>query len=159
MLPDVRLVHVGGIGDAPFPNHDRIAHFDPVPQWQLKDFYARAHGFVIASREEGLALVQAQALATGLPIVCTDRTGGADLGHTPALGERIRTVPHDDPPALAAAIAAMVARAKAPGGLAPIAETDRQFLSWRGYGQRYAAELTGERASLIAVEPTAAQPR
>ena len=46
-----------------------------------------------------------QALASGLPLVCTDRTGGADLAHTPALAARITVVPHDDVGALADAIA------------------------------------------------------
>jgi glycosyltransferase involved in cell wall biosynthesis len=34
---------------------------------------------VIASIEEGMAMVQAQALACGLPLICTENTGGEDL--------------------------------------------------------------------------------
>ena len=68
-----------------FPNSERFVHYDFVPQWRLGEFYAQAHVFAIASKEEGLALVQLQALASGLPLVCTDRTGGGDLSLTPGL--------------------------------------------------------------------------
>lgn len=135
-LPGVRLIHVGGLGDVPFPRSDRFVHVDPVPQSQLPAFYAQANAFVIASREEGLAVVQAQALASGLPIVCTDRTGGADLAHTPALAARIKVVPHCDPHALASAIAATLASVPA-----VLPSHDREFLSWHNYAQRYAREL------------------
>ena len=87
-LPEARLIHVGGGGDVSFPISERFVHYDSVPQWRLGEFYAQAHVFAIASREEGLALVQLQALASGLPLVCTDRTGGADLSLTPGLASQ-----------------------------------------------------------------------
>lgn len=141
-LPGVCLHHVGGLGDAPLPQTERFIHHDPVPQWRLRDFYARAHVFALASREEGLALVQLQALASGLPLVCTDRTGGVDLGLTPALAARIRVVPSDDAERLAEAIESAL---EAP--VAPPPEADRELLSWRGYGRRYALELEGADAN------------
>lgn len=140
-MPDVRLLHVGSLGDAPFPSHPRITHHEPVPQWQLSEFYAKAHAFVMASREEGLALVQAQALASGLPLVCTDRTGGADLAHSAALAARIRVVPSNDAPALKQAMTEVLDKALANPGFGPLPEADRQTLSWQAYGQRYASNL------------------
>lgn len=136
-LPDVHLIHVGGLGDAPFPHHPRFVHYEPVQQWQLTDFYARADVFVIASREEGLALVQAQALASGLPIICTDRTGGADLGHSAALAARIRVVPSGDVDSLYRMIIETMDQARSPGGFGTLPEADRQLLSWSHYGKRY----------------------
>jgi glycosyltransferase involved in cell wall biosynthesis len=140
-LHGVKLMHVGGIGDIAFPKHDRFVHFDSVPQWQLQHFYAQAHVFALASREEGLALVQLQALASGLPLVCTDRTGGADLARTPALASRIRVAPHGDIDALVAAL-----REALEVGMRPeiLPECDREALSWRAYGSRYARELSHE---------------
>jgi glycosyltransferase involved in cell wall biosynthesis len=35
--------------------------------------------FCLASIEEGLAMVQVQAMACGLPVICTTNTGGADI--------------------------------------------------------------------------------
>jgi len=103
-LPEARLIHVGGAGDVSFPTSERFVHYDSVPQWGLGEFYAQAHVFAIASREEGLALVQLQALASGLPLVCTNRTGGADLSLPPGLASRIRVVSSGDANLLAKAI-------------------------------------------------------
>jgi starch synthase len=50
-----------------------------VPQAQLKDIMSRAHVMVLPSIEEGLALVQAQALACGCPVIATTNTGAEDL--------------------------------------------------------------------------------
>jgi glycosyltransferase involved in cell wall biosynthesis len=41
--------------------------------------YSQASVLVLASVEEGLALVQAQAMACGVPIVATTNTGAEDL--------------------------------------------------------------------------------
>lgn len=139
--PGVRLVHVGELGDLAFPSDaDQFIHYDPVPQNHLKQHYAQADIFVLASLEEGLSVVQAQALASGLPLICTDRTGGADLAHTPSLAERIMVVPHGDIDALAMAIANLRCRLEA-GGMPPITEADRQTLSWAAYAARYNDEL------------------
>lgn len=139
-MPGVNLLHVGGIDDTSFPDHPRFRHHDSVSQLILASFYAQAHVFAIASREEGLAMVQAQALASGLPIVCTDRTGGADLAHSPALAERIRVVPADNVNKLRDGIAETLTEAVA-GRFGTLAEEDRQLLSWQAYGKRYSREL------------------
>ncbi|MDZ8225835.1 MULTISPECIES: glycosyltransferase family 4 protein [unclassified Nostoc] len=57
----------------------RIKLIGHVPQLQLVDYYRNSSVFVMASIEEGLAYVQAQALACGLPLICTTNTGGEDL--------------------------------------------------------------------------------
>lgn len=140
-IPGARLIHVGALGDAPFPDDPRFVHHDPVPQWRLKEFYAKAHVFAMASREEGLALVQAQALASGLPLVCTDRTGGADLAHTPALAARIAVAPSDDVEAFTRALSDMLDKVAERPDFRRLPEADRQTLSWRAYGERYAENL------------------
>lgn len=56
-----------------------VSCFAPVPQNQLAGFYNRCDVFVMCSIEEGLALVQPQAMACGLPLICTTNTGGEDL--------------------------------------------------------------------------------
>ncbi len=50
-----------------------------VPQTTLVGYYHNSSVFVMPSIEEGLAMVQAQALACGLPLICTTNTGGEDL--------------------------------------------------------------------------------
>jgi len=63
------LLHVGAITDAVVPEDPSFEHHEPVPQWRLPEFYAKAHVLALASRQEGLSLVQAQALACGLPVL------------------------------------------------------------------------------------------
>lgn len=50
-----------------------------VPQDQLKHLMSRSHVMVLPSIEEGLALVQAQALACGCPVIGTEHTGAEDI--------------------------------------------------------------------------------
>ncbi len=140
----VKLLHVGVLADAPLPSQAWFQHQDAVPQWQLRDWYARAHVFVQASRQEGLSLVQAQALACGLPVVCTDRTGGEDLAELTGLKEGIFVVPHDDSAALAAAINKAMdwARERFKSGASrDLMGERRSKLSWKAYGKRYSERL------------------
>lgn len=51
----------------------------PVPQQQLAELYNQCDVFVICSIEEGMAMVQPQAMGCGLPLICTTNTGGDDL--------------------------------------------------------------------------------
>lgn len=75
-----KLLHVGAIADVPFPTDiPSMKHVDSVDQKQLIEHYRQAKIFVLPSREEGLALVQAQAMSCGLPIVCSRKSGGIDL--------------------------------------------------------------------------------
>ena len=58
---------------------DNVRLLGHRPQAELLEHYRRAHCFVMASVEEGMAMVQMQALACGLPLICTTNTGGEDL--------------------------------------------------------------------------------
>ncbi|MBC2839278.1 glycosyltransferase family 4 protein [Robiginitalea sp. SC105] len=74
-----RLLHVGPIVDMEFPDASNMDHVDAVDQRKLIEFYKKAKIFVLPSREEGLAMVQLQAIICGLPLVCSKYTGGRDL--------------------------------------------------------------------------------
>jgi starch synthase len=50
-----------------------------LPQSQLKSIMSSSQVMVLPSVEEGLALVQAQAMACGCPIIATENTGARDL--------------------------------------------------------------------------------
>lgn len=144
-VPGVRLTHVGAIGDLNFPaNDDRFVHVNPVPQRELARFYAAGNVFVLASRQDGFGMVLLQALASGLPLICTDRTGGADLAHTPALAAHITVVPHDDVGALACAIAEWRDRWRGGERWSQLSEVDREQLSWAAYARRYSDGLLAQ---------------
>lgn len=50
-----------------------------VPQPELKTLMSRSHLLVLPSVEEGLALVMAQSMACGLPVLATTPTGASNL--------------------------------------------------------------------------------
>jgi glycosyltransferase involved in cell wall biosynthesis len=132
----VHLLHVGPLDDAPVPRDPGFEHRNPVPQFLLSAEYARGHVFALASREEGLALVQLQALASGLPLVCTDRSGGEDAGRIMGPEAPVTVVPSDDPKRLSQALASALERAILRQGLRDYGEA-RERLSWSAYGERY----------------------
>ena len=50
-----------------------------VPNTQLMDYYSTSNVFLLTSLEEGLAMVQGEALACGCPVIATPNTGSTDL--------------------------------------------------------------------------------
>lgn len=80
-----------------------------VPQPDLKRLMSESHALVLPSIEEGLALVQAQAMACGCPVVASDHTGSEDLFRdgehgfivaardAHALAERLQHLADDEP--------------------------------------------------------------
>ena len=79
---------------------DRITLAGPVTRERLAALYASSDAFLMASLYEGYGMVLAEAMARGLPIVCT--TGGAAAETVPDVAAI--KVPPGDGPALTAAI-------------------------------------------------------
>jgi glycosyltransferase involved in cell wall biosynthesis len=60
-------------------DNDSISLLGHIPQSQLKYYMSTHHVLVLPSIEEGLAMVQAQAMACGCPVIATTNTGASDL--------------------------------------------------------------------------------
>lgn len=60
-------------------NSDMFIDKGPHPRSELFWFYSQASVLVLPSVEEGLAMVQAQVMACGLPVIATTNTGAEDL--------------------------------------------------------------------------------
>ncbi len=58
---------------------ENVEMLGSLPQSELATLMSRSHVLALPSIEEGLALVQAQAMACGCPVVCSTNTGGEDL--------------------------------------------------------------------------------
>jgi glycosyltransferase involved in cell wall biosynthesis len=58
---------------------DSVEILGRMPQSRLVEFMSTSHVMVLPSIEEGLALVQGQALACGCPLISSQNTGGSDL--------------------------------------------------------------------------------
>ncbi|KGK29316.1 glycosyltransferase family 4 protein [Cellulophaga sp. E6(2014)] len=60
-------------------NVDNVIFKGNVANNQLLEFYSKANVFLLTSLEEGLAMVQGEALACGCPVIATPNTGSEDL--------------------------------------------------------------------------------
>jgi alpha-maltose-1-phosphate synthase len=58
---------------------ENVTWIGTVPQLDLKKWMSRSHVMVMPSLDEGMALVQGQALACGCPVIATTASGAADL--------------------------------------------------------------------------------
>jgi len=82
-LPKFEIWLIGGLTDEIKPffkkYEGRFRYLGVIPQTKLYQYYSQGSVFAIASLQEGLALVQAQAMACGLPVIATKNTGAEDL--------------------------------------------------------------------------------
>lgn len=82
-LPDAELLLLGTTREEAKPwlarYRAQVRHPGHVPQRELYRWYSQGSVFVLPSVEEGMAYVQLQAMACGLPLICTPNTGGEDL--------------------------------------------------------------------------------
>jgi glycosyltransferase involved in cell wall biosynthesis len=82
-LPQAELWLIGSIRPEVVPFLERFQrtfrHIAHIPQGQLREYYARCSVFALCSIEDGMGMVLSQAMACGLPIICTTNTGGKDL--------------------------------------------------------------------------------
>jgi starch synthase len=127
LLPRLPMEHVEIIGAVGRP--------------ELIRSLSTSHAMVLPSLEEGLALVQGEAMACGCPVIATPNTGSEDLftsgkegfivpaGDVPALTQAMQTLA-DDPARQQAMRAAALERVRSVGG-------------WDDYGDRWIS-LLGE---------------
>jgi starch synthase len=82
--PNKHLTIIGGVMPEmrtvlPQLPQDKVTFAGTVPQSELKRWMSKSHVMVMPSLDEGMALVQGQALACGCPVIATTNSGGADL--------------------------------------------------------------------------------
>lgn len=146
-LPGTRLLHVGPVVDAALPSDDLFEHVDTVPFAELPRFYAQAHVLALASRQDGFGLVLAQALASGVPVVCSEMTGGGVLKPWTTAPDAVRIVPSEDPAALADALRAALAHLPAEGTPRDLLGDFRHELSWPASARRYEQRMLSDQVA------------
>ncbi len=134
------LLHVGAIGDVEFPAETQFRHIPPVDQKELYKYYSRAKVFLLPSRQDGLAMVQAQALACHLPIIASPDGGACDLKARVAMPEYISIIEEFTADAIIGKMDEMLQQIEQ--------LRDRNYagnalndLTWEAYGRRYAEFL------------------
>ena len=136
-LSKYRFLHVGAISDLPFPKNDvRFTHVDTVDQSELIQYYNKAKVFVFPSRQEGLAMVQAQAIACNLPLVGSSDSGAEDLMKMVENPEYITIIKDFTSSSLLKAIHDSLNKQKEIGNLF-FAGSAISNLTWEAYGKRY----------------------
>ena len=130
------FLHVGGLVDMEFPKMPNFTHHGIVDQKELINYYHQAKVFVLPSREEGLAMVQAQAVACNLPVVGSKDSGAEDLKRFVEQPDNIIIVEEFTAEAVVHALhEAMEQYDKL--GLTIYAGTAKEQLTWSSYGKRY----------------------
>mgnify|MGYP002922959534 FL=1 len=93
------------------------------------------------SREEGVALVQAQAIACGLPIVCSKDSGGRDLRNFLHDKKWIIELEEFTIECLAECVRQALELSHTQLGVRNYTNEDIYNLTWEAYGKRYADNL------------------
>jgi glycosyltransferase involved in cell wall biosynthesis len=137
---NLKLIHVGSIVDFPFPQSPNFVHIAPVNQSKLIDYYNMAKVFILPSREEGLAMVQVQAIACNLPIVGSPDSGAVDLKKNVEYPKYITIINDYSVNAVCTAIEKSLSYYKDTEEI-QYAGSTIQNMTWEAYGRRYAQFL------------------
>ena len=137
---ELSFLHVGGIVDIEFPSLPNFTHVDSVDQVQLVNYYNMAKVAVLPSREEGLAMVQAQAIACNLPLVGSIDSGAEDLRDMVEYPEFITIIDKYTPECVKNAIECGLRKYEQLGDKL-YAGSAIKNLTWSAYGKRYSTFL------------------
>ncbi len=125
---------------------ENVDYLGILPQAEVAARMSRSHLLVLPSIEEGLALVQGQALACGCPVLASTNTGAEDLF---ADGREGFIVPIRDADALLERMEQVSADAQLHGRLREAALARVQHLGgWAAYGAQWDALLQNTRPAM-----------
>lgn len=140
-LPDAELWLVGS-GSLPMSESatlpPTVKVLGPQGRQEVAALMRQADVFVFPSFFEGLAQVQIEAQATGLPLIATHEAGAADLIQEGSTGFLIRA---GDVESLAERIQRLAQNASLRQQMQQSALVARDRLSWRIYGERWSTLL------------------
>jgi glycosyltransferase involved in cell wall biosynthesis len=138
---NVELVVMGSLLRPLSWYRDRFADFiyePPRPHGEVLSLMQSCHVFVLPSIVEGRALVQQEAMASGLPVVATRNAGADDVIVD---GETGFLVPIRSPGVLAEKINWCAANRSFVDGMGIAARTRASEFTWRGYGESIVATV------------------
>lgn len=134
----LQFLHVGTLVDVPFVEDEYCHHHDAVNQKELVDYYNQAKVFILPSRQEGLAMVQAQAIACNLSIIGSPDSGAEDLKDIIKGSQYVSLIEDYSIDALKNAISKALKQYESINREKCYADNAIDDLSWDAYGKRYA---------------------
>ncbi len=82
-LSNSELLLIGSANDEIKPffkkYEDKFKWIGHIPQRDLYKYYSQGSVFILNSIQDGFGMVMIQAMACGLPVICTTNTGGEDI--------------------------------------------------------------------------------
>jgi glycosyltransferase involved in cell wall biosynthesis len=144
-LPNSELIHLGSINEEMSEvikkyESSNIKYLGSKPQNELYRYYSQGSVFVMMSVEEGLSMVQLQAMACGLPLICTENTGGEDL--ITENGKEGFVIPIRDVEALKEKLLFLYKNPEITKKMGEAAKNRvAKGFSWDDYGDRYISNL------------------
>ena len=140
---EVRCILIGGLEEPFRPIYQQythlFTHIPHVPHHELPDYYSKASVFVFPSLDEGMALVQLEALACGLPVICTPNSGGDSVVEE---GKDGFVVPIRDHETIATKLKVLISDPALLKNMSEKARIKATSFSWDVYGDRFAAFLS-----------------
>jgi len=140
---EVNCVLIGGLEEPFRPVYQQYSHLFThirhVPHQELADYYNKASVFVFPSLDEGMALVQLEALACGLPVICTPNSGGDSVVEE---GEEGFVVPIRNHKMIADKLQVLISDPRLLKNMSEKARIKATSFSWDVYGDRLAAFLS-----------------
>jgi glycosyltransferase involved in cell wall biosynthesis len=135
----IRCIVIGRLEEQFKPVFEQYSHLftyiPRVPHHELVNYYNRASMFVFPSLDEGMAYVQLEALACGLPVVCTNNSGGDSVIEEGVEGY---VIPIRDPEAIAAKVEYLYSNPSVVKQMSENARKKALAFSWDQYGNKLA---------------------
>ncbi len=136
-LPQSELCLIGTVAPEARPILKRYAGtfrwIPPHPHASLAELYAQGSLFALCSIEDGFGMVLLEAMASGLPVVCTENSGGPDLIEN---GREGFVLPARSPERVMQCLENLYRDATLQVSMAEAARKKAQQYSWELYGQR-----------------------
>lgn len=129
-----RVVVAGGTNSGiAWDTHARVEYAGRVPQARLAELFRRADCLVLPSRHDSFGMVVVEAMATGLPVLVSDRVGAKEAIED---GRSGWVLPAEDPDALAEQMHWCITRRDEVTGMKPHAVKAAQQYTWPTYHER-----------------------
>jgi glycosyltransferase involved in cell wall biosynthesis len=136
--PNLFFTHIGTTGtDILFPSHENIVSLGHIPNRELQKYYTDSDVFFFPSREDGFGMVILEALACGLPVIASKNTGAPDVKMHIEKKDNVILMNSVSSEELLGAIETLHKSNLLNQKGEILTEKDKEFFSWKAYGERY----------------------